>query len=247
MLPGIRDIVRHAIFLDLDGTLAELAEHPDSVQVDPATVCLLRALQDRTGDALAVISGREIAVIDRLLHPLVLPAAGVHGLQRRDGAGVMRSGTLPDLTPIADLLGETLGADPGLVIERKHGALAVHYRQRPNLERRCRDVVEDILRHRPDMRLVPGKMVVELAYRGSDKGSAIAAFLAEPPFSGRTPIFAGDDATDEAGFAVVNAHDGISIKVGGPPTAARFQAGSILELQAWLGALAGAPQAEQVR
>lgn len=242
MLPPIDDIGRYAVFLDLDGTLLEIANHPDAVHLDEATFSVLSALRERTEGAIAVISGRDIAVIDQLLHPLILPAAGVHGLQRRNGAGRVQARRACDLAPITFVLEKTIGAEPGVVIERKQGSVALHYRLRPDLERRCAEIVNEAVGKRLDLRLLHGKMVFEIMQAGADKGSAIAEFLSEPPFIGRPPIFIGDDTTDEAGFAYVNARDGISIKVQGDNTAARYRVDSVRELRNWLGALAGAPR-----
>lgn len=248
MLPSIDEIERYAIFLDFDGTVVELADRPDAVRVDVATVRLLEALNDRTGHALAVVSGRDIEVVDKMLYPLVLPVAGVHGLQRRDAAGRMHRTALDpaDVGSIDLLLEEAIGDERGVIIEKKDGAVALHYRLRPDLERRCREIVETIVWLRPELQLMRGKMVFEIKLEGADKGDVIEAFLAEPPFAGRTPIFAGDDITDEVGFAVVNAHGGISVKVGSNSTLARYRAANLRELHAWLAALAHEPRKERI-
>lgn len=234
MLPPIDGLEGHAIFLDLDGTIVEIAEHPDAVCVRPATLRLLRALNDEFNGALAVISGRELSAIDRLLHPLKLPAAGVHGLERRDAAGVLHAARTEEVQPISFVFEKVLGDESGVIIERKPGAVAVHYRLRPDLEQRCCEIVKEVVGQRKDLRLIHGKMVFEILQEGADKGSVINAFLDEPPFHGRVPIFAGDDATDEAGFAAVNCRGGISIKVGGQKTEARFRANDVRELDGWL-------------
>lgn len=248
MLPNVDDIGRFAIFLDFDGTVAELADRPDAVRVDAATLRLLEALAETADHALAVISGRDIDVVDRMLHPLVLPVAGVHGLQRRDAAGRLHSTASEpsELGSVVDAIREAIGGEPGALIETKTGAVALHYRLRPELERRCRDIVESIVRSRPDLELLRGKMVFEIRLHGSDKGDVIEAFLDEEPFIGRTPIFAGDDVTDEVGFAIVNARGGVSIKVGESTTLARFRAANRGELHAWLTALTRAPRKERL-
>ncbi len=242
MLPKIDDIARFAIFLDLDGTIADIAERPEAVRIEPPILRILQLLQEKAQSALAVISGRDIAVIDKMLHPLVLPASGVHGLQRRDAAGVMRSQTPPDISSIAHVLEKTLAAAPGVIIERKAGAVAVHFRLCPEMERRCRDVVLEILRQRSEFRLLEGKKVLELAPRGASKGRVIETFLSEPPFAGRAPLFAGDDLTDEDGFVAVNARHGVSIKIGPGATAARYRVASPRDFRQWLGKLAASPQ-----
>ena len=247
MLPRIGDLKGHAIFLDLDGTIAEIAEHPDDVSVQPATLRLLEALSDESKGALAVISGRELSAIDRLLHPLKLPAAGVHGLERRDAAGVLHGSQPLELHPISYVFEKALGDETGVIIERKRGAVALHYRLRPDLERRCCEIVKEVLGQRGDVRLIHGKMVFEILQKGADKGSVINTFLQEPPFQGRIPIFAGDDVTDEAGFAAVNRQGGISIKVGGRETDARFRARNVQELEGWLRHLVADARGEQLQ
>jgi trehalose 6-phosphate phosphatase len=247
MLPDIDNIERYAIFLDLDGTLAELVAHPDSVQVEHSTLRLLETLSQNVGGALAVVSGREIAVVDRLLRPLVLPVAGVHGLERRDARGVIHSRDTADISSINLELENAIGHETGVVIERKTGAIALHYRLRPELDRRCRDIVHGVIEKRPDLHLLQGKMVYEIMPRGSDKGGAIQAFLAETPFLGRRPIFAGDDVTDEAGFSVVNARHGVSIKIGAGQSVARFRARDVRQFRAWLSGLVDDHCKESVR
>jgi trehalose 6-phosphate phosphatase len=237
MLPNIGDIGRYAIFLDLDGTLAELVDYPDSVQVDRCMLRLVQALRRKVGGALAVVSGREIVVVDRLLRPLVLPVAGVHGLERRDASGITHSGAATDISSIIFALEKAIGNEVGVVIERKPGAIALHYRLRPDLEARCHEIVHDVIGKRPDLRLLHGKMVYEVMQRGSDKGGAIQAFLSESPFLGRRAIFAGDDITDEAGFSAVNARSGISIKIGGGESVARFRAHDLRQFRIWLSGL----------
>lgn len=237
MLPAINSVENYAIFLDFDGTIVEIEQSPEAVLLPAATRRLLKALRDRSGGALALISGREIAALDRMLHPLVLPVAGVHGLERRDAQGVIHTSPSTDLTPVTFVLKKTIGRESGVLIEQKPGAVAIHYRLRPDLERRCRESVEKIVQYRPDLCLLRGKMVFELTHNCADKGSAIDAFLSEPPFAGRIPIFAGDDVTDEAGFSFVNGRGGISIKVGAQQTAAQFRVKGVPELENWLGAV----------
>ena len=173
MLPNIDNIERHAIFLDLDGTVAELVAHPDLVRVERSTLCMLEMLSEKLGRALAVVSGREIAVVDRLLRPLLLPVAGVHGLERRDARGIIHSRDAGDMSSIIADLEKAIGDEGGVLIERKPGAIALHYRLRPDLERRCRDIVHEVVGKHPDLRLLQGKMVYEIMPRGSDKGGAI--------------------------------------------------------------------------
>lgn len=240
-LPRIADLGPIALFLDFDGTVVEIAERPHQVHVAPATLELLGRLARRLDGALAIVSGRPIADIDRLFAPLVLPVAGVHGLMRRDARGAMHGGGTGDdgLGPVRAALELAL---PDLLIEEKPGALAVHYRSHPERADPCLEAVSRVIAGRGDLELVQGKMVLEVKLKGASKGTAIAAFMHEPPFAGRLPVFAGDDVTDEDGFATVETMGGHSIKVGNGTTRARWRVESAAELIEWLGALADAAE-----
>jgi trehalose 6-phosphate phosphatase len=240
MLPTIDDLTRHAIFLDFDGTLVDIADRPNAVRTDASILRRIEIISHQVDHALAVVSGREIAIIDEFLHPLKLPVAGVHGFERRDSMGRLHQPQTNDsiLAAAASAVTEAMGSEPGIVIEIKSGAVALHFRLRPDLETRCREITEDLTRDRPDLALLRGKMVFEIKHSGPDKGTVIKAFLDEPPFAGRIPIFAGDDVTDEAGFAVVNALGGLSIKIGPDQTAAAYRAADIDEFRNWLDNLA---------
>ena len=236
MLPPLQNIERHAIFLDFDGTIVEIEEHPEAVRMEASTVELLGALHAGSKGALAIISGREIAVVDRFLHPLRLPVAGVHGMQRRDAYGELHTRADFDLKPTIIMLEKRFADARGVIIERKRGAIAMHYRLRPELEAECRRAAEEIVEINPKLRLLRGKMVFEIAQSACDKGGAISAFLSEPPFKGRIPLFAGDDFTDEHGFLVVNARGGVSIKIGNEKSAAKYSAENVGALRNWLSA-----------
>ncbi|MBB4200331.1 trehalose 6-phosphate phosphatase [Rhodoblastus sphagnicola] len=245
-LPVLGDPQTYCIFLDFDGTLVEIADRPEDVRIDPTMLQFLENLRDASGRALALVSGRDIGVIDRLIHPLILPVAGVHGLQRRDAAGRLHSPII-DQSIVEAIAAEAAAAfrlEPGVVIEKKTGAVAIHFRLRPDFEKPCLAFARKILRTRSDLNLIEGKMVCEIRLSGSDKGAVVDAFLIERPFKGKTPIFAGDDATDEPAFATVNARDGLSIKVGAGPTVARFCVKTIHDLRDWLEGLM-APEQRQ--
>lgn len=230
-----------AIFTDFDGTLVELAETPDAVEVSSElTDRLDRALRD-FDHAFAVISGREISDIDRFLAPLHIPVAGAHGAQRRRADGSveeMDASLLSGAEDIARAI-EPLTVDhPGLIMEAKDGAVALHYRQAPELEQLCGDAMRDIVADHPDFALVPGKMVLEARPAGFDKGNALRAFMQEEPFAGRTPIFIGDDVTDEDGFRAAQELGGIGIKLGAGETIARMRIADVASVHALLGGLA---------
>lgn len=209
-----------ALFLDFDGTLVDIAPEPGAVVVPCGLVPTLDALQQYLSGAVAVVSGRPIREIDEYLDPLRLPVAGVHGAERRaaDGAvDVLPPHPLDEVEHAAALL---LEQHPQLLVEHKERSVAVHYRQAPHLERVCCETMQEAVERSPGLTLLRGKMVVEAKPGGASKGSAIEAFLREGPFLGRTPVFVGDDVTDEAGFAAVQRLGGLGVKVGEGPTVA---------------------------
>ncbi len=223
-----------ALFLDFDGTLVALAETPEAIEVPPALVALLTDLHGLLGGALAVVSGRQIDALDRFLAPLRLPAAGEHGVQRRDAEGDMQEQRPPDLAFVLDACNDLAGAYKGLLVERKHSAIALHYRMAPDLGEVCREALVRLLDDQPQLELLHGKFVFEVKPAGVNKGVAIDAFMREAPFAGRVPVFAGDDTTDETGFAVVQPRGGIAIKVGSGPTQALHRLDSTLAVYEWL-------------
>jgi trehalose 6-phosphate phosphatase len=242
-LPAAGD--RWALFLDIDGTLLPIATTPQAARVDPALLHLLERLRRGCGGAVALVSGRSLVDIDRLFVPLRPAAAGLHGWQRRrnDGALVPACEPRELLTPLRPALAAYVAARPGLLLEDKGASLAIHYRQARGYGPAIRRLARQLVAERPRLRLIEGRRVVELQPHGADKGRAVAAFLAEPPFAGRFPIYVGDDTTDEDGFRSVNRLGGISVRVTGGdqrarPTEARWGLRSVAALRHWLGAVA---------
>lgn len=231
-----------ALFLDVDGTLLDFAPHPDAVEVPTPLREALVALHRRLEGALALVSGRSIATLDALLAPPAMPAAGLHGLERRHGRRGHRAPAIPAALALVRTEATRVAARfPGAVVEDKGAALALHWRAAPAACGELLAFASAALPRLPGYRLQPGNDVVELRpaeHKGgrADKGAAILAFLGEPPFAGRRPVFAGDDITDEAGFAAVNAHDGVSVLVGRPrESAAHFGLAGPAEVHAWIG------------
>ena len=239
---ALDDAAGWAVFLDFDGTLVDLAPQPDAIEVPPDLPALLSRLRDDLGGALAVVSGRPIADLDRFLAPARLAAAGQHGLERRDAAGRHATAEIDRavLSAIAAAMQGLAAAHPGVRVERKSLSVALHYREAPAAAEEARRLAEALGRaHAEAFDLQPGKMVFEMKPRGSDKGAAVAAFMAEAPFAGRRPLFAGDDLTDEHGFAAVSGFGGIAIQVGPrEPHGARWKAAHPSEFRAWLEKLA---------
>jgi len=235
-LPALRNPDQLALFLDFDGTLVAIANRPDEVRLDPETREALADLNGLLAGAVAIITGRDIAAVDHFLAPLRLSTAGVHGLMRRDAQGHTYAAAVDSGLPAAieRAVFPFLAKHPGLLVERKHGALALHYREHPELERASIEAMENAAGNLRETEIMRGKMVVEVKASGGNKGAAIADFLNEEPFAGRRAVFAGDDCTDEDAFALVNARGGISIKVGPGPTHATYRAANTIEFLAWL-------------
>lgn len=230
-----------ALFLDVDGTLLHIADRPDAVTIGRGTVALLRRIRAVTGGAVALITGRRIADVDRLFAPLALPVAGLHGLERRDAAGAVHryADAVPELAAIRTELDQFAAANPGVLVEDKGLTLALHYRLAPRAAPAAAELVERLAARAMGASAIQrGKMVLELRPPGLDKGGAIAQFLAEAPFCGRTPVFIGDDLTDEWGFRVVNDQGGLSVKVGGGSTEARVRLTGVDAARAALARLA---------
>lgn len=229
-----------ACFFDLDGTLAGIETRPDLVLIPQNIKQALCTLFSATGGALALVSGRSLTELDSLSAPLHAPVAGVHGAERRDAQGkVHRTALSPALTAkLGQQLTEAISSFIGCHVEAKGMAFALHYRQAEHYKNEIMSVAKAFSERYPELALQPGKCVVELKPRGVDKGAAIKAFMQEAPFAGRTPLFVGDDLTDEAGFIQVNSMNGISIKVGPGETVARYHLDDVGQVHQWLSALA---------
>jgi len=224
-----------AVFLDLDGTLIEIAQRPDEVTRSARLDALLALLPGATGNAVAIVSGRTVTDLDGLLAPHRLAVAGIHGLERRSADGkVSRASVALDwMQDARDAMGAFTETHPGLLLENKGASLALHYRSRPELEDAVQQFVADLDLPVTAERL-QGRKVMEVKPRQMNKGAAIRAFMSEPPFAGRVPVFAGDDVTDESGFAVVNELGGVSVKVGTGTTAASWSLPGVSDVLDWL-------------
>ncbi|HEY0291566.1 MAG TPA: trehalose-phosphatase [Hansschlegelia sp.] len=235
---------RVALFLDLDGTVLDLAASPGAVSIPQETIVAIARLVSRLGGALAVITGRSLADVDHILAPLRLPAAALHGAElRRRGGGRVEDGGSPPPQRLTAALGAFVDARPGLALEDKGASVAVHYRSTPEREGEVRERVAGLVAQlAPAHELQPGKMVVEVRPRGCDKGSALATLMADAPFSGRIPFVLGDDLTDEFAFEAAAAYGGAAALVGAVsrPSAAIYELPDPPAVRNWLAALADA-------
>lgn len=226
-----------AYFLDVDGTLIDIAETPDAVDIDAALLKLIARLQQASGGAVALVSGRGLAFLDRRLGKLRLPMAGQHGLERRDAAGKLWTHAAPPAvkSAIKAELAPVLARHPGLLLEDKGLTLALHYRRAPQLASYAHRLMARLAASADaGLEVQRGRRVAEIKPAGMDKGAAIAAYLTEPPFAGRRPAFIGDDRNDEHGFAAVNRQDGVSIRVGKGASCARYRLSDVAAVRRWL-------------
>ena len=216
---------------------------PEAVAVHPRLPTILSACAEAFDGAVAIVSGRPIAAVDALLDPLRLPAAGLHGLELRMPDGTVVQGARRS-AGLADVRAQFLSlarADTRLIVEDKGSSLALHFRRAPERERELRELVAGSATPHNGHHVMHGKMVLEVRPTHADKGTAIGRLLDASPFAGRTPVFAGDDITDEDGFVAVNRRGGISVKVGAGETAATCRVPDVAALHAWLAAIAHAP------
>jgi trehalose 6-phosphate phosphatase len=226
-----------AYFFDVDGTLAEIAATPSAARVEQTLLDQLGSLSRLTRGAVALVSGRSIADLDRLLGALRLPVAGQHGAERRTMVGGIIRHPYADerMEWLRQRVRERIARHTGILVEDKGSAIALHYRQAPSLaafaHREARQLAAEF---GAGIAVLRGKAVVELLASGQDKGRAVLDFMHETPFRGRRPVFVGDDVSDEPGFFVVNARHGLSIKVGPGATQAHWRLAGVSEVSEWL-------------
>ena len=224
-----------ALFLDFDGTLVEIAPTPDGIQVPDSLNNRLIELAQKIGGRLGLVSGRSIADLESHLGPIAVAVAGSHGADCRSARGDV-IGARPDAlsVPVVEAL-KAFCADVGLSYEEKSHGGAIHYRSAPS---RGDDVLQFAARlaAQHDLDVKQGKCVVELVGCGASKAAAVAAFMDQPPFSGATPIFIGDDVTDEDGFRAAMEAGGFGIRVGQlDHSAARHCFANVDAVHDWLG------------
>ncbi|MBF6025692.1 trehalose-phosphatase [Lysobacter niastensis] len=224
-----------ALFLDVDGTLLDFAAAPADVHVEPGLVDALAVLHRRLDGALALISGRTLAQLDRLFSPLKLPAVGLHGLEQRDNGHLDLHRRAPALDAVLAAAQALAAKYPGALAEDKGTTIALHWRGAPAAEEPLHEFATSALIDLPGYHLQPGNSVIELRPDGAHKGAAVLSLLAHPPFQGRRPVFVGDDLTDEHGFAAVASHGGFGVLVGRrQPSAARYALHDPEAVRAWL-------------
>jgi len=224
-----------ALFLDFDGTLVELADTPDAIDVPAGLAPLLERLRHRLEGRLAIVSGRSLADLERHLPLHGIAFSGSHGLELRLADGTRLPLSVPiGLDDVRARVEAFAAASPGLLVEEKPAGIALHYRLAPDEGPRADAFIAALAKER-GMEMQRGAMVAELRPGGATKGDALKAFMTEPEFAGARPLFMGDDLTDEHGFAAAATLDGAGILVGPVRrSAARYRLDSVTAARHWL-------------
>lgn len=234
-----------ALFLDIDGTLLDIAESPDRVAVPPALRDDLRAVEQRLNGALALVSGRAIAAIDKLFAPLQFAASGQHGSEWRPvpGAATQAVAEAPLPGGLHEAAARLNGLHPGIVVERKSHALAVHYRNAQDFGAEIGGRLATAMAGFEGLMLLHGKFVWEIKDARLSKGTAVDLFMRQPAFADRVAVFVGDDRTDEDGFHAVESLGGLALPVG--PLALKRPQGpgfaTPAQVRDWLATFAASP------
>jgi trehalose 6-phosphate phosphatase len=239
-LPPPLDLLEDAaLFLDFDGTLVELADTPDTIEVPAGLAPMLERLRRRLEGRLAIVSGRSLADLERHLPLHGIAFSGSHGLELRLADGTSLPVSVPiGLDDVRARVEAFAAATPGLLVEEKPAGIALHYRKAPGAAEAAADLFERVAAE-TGLELLRGKMVVELRAPGAHKGAALNRLMREPPFAGARPLFVGDDLTDEDAFEAAAALGGAGILVGQPrPTAAQWRLDGVEAVAAWLEAAA---------
>ena len=234
------DTRRTCLFLDVDGTLLDVRPLPGEVKVDRQLLDLLDRLHSHLNGALALISGRPIEELTRMFAPLHIPMAGIHGFERRSGRGTIHRPTLPRsrLDGVREAITPLVGGSPGLLLEDKGCALALHFRRAPDS---AQTAVQAMQRCASELgtgfELLEGRCVIEIKPACQNKATAVEAFMQEDPFAGLIPIYIGDDRSDCDGFCAVRRHWGVDIAVG-ERVEARWQLEDPSAVRDWLSRFA---------
>ncbi|MFW6695964.1 trehalose-phosphatase [Acinetobacter pittii] len=214
----------YCLFLDIDGTLAPFQINPEHSFIPQTTLDVIKKITKLNIPVIAV-TGRDVDTASKLLHPIEVPIAGLHGLDiyfdsgnyiRPDLSSINFKNLKQDITKNCDKY-------PELLVEDKGYSIALHYRKNPNLENNAINIMQKINLNYPQLKINRGKFVVELIPKQADKGRAIKTILNHLDLPTVLPIFIGDDLTDEAGFTYINQQSGLSIKVGWGETQAKYR------------------------
>jgi trehalose 6-phosphate phosphatase len=240
----ISDLRQYALLLDFDGTIVDIAPTPESVEVPLSLRRALARLSERSGGAVALISGRSVADLDRFFAPMRLPIVGVHGAELRLLNGAATEKRDPAL--LEQRLRRALAAleGAGVVVEDKGSSVALHYRLVPERAGLIRAAVDEICAQTwdPPIEILPGKAVIEIKHAGFSKATGVRELMTHAPFRGRRPVFIGDDTTDETVFPILPELGGFGFSVGREIAGLTGHFDAPADVRAWLDQLAPADE-----
>jgi trehalose 6-phosphate phosphatase len=238
LAPPCLQLQQCCLFLDFDGTLVDIVERPDAVVVNASLINLLERLHATLEHRLAIVSGRSIAQLEAFFgtKSTDLALVGSHGAEIRNGTQSVNAPRRPDaLNGAEEFFTQAFALHPNVVIEIKSFGVAIHFRLDPSMEGTATKMAAEFAMDN-GLELQRGNMMVELRTVGHDKGTAINALMSAPPFAGYSPIFIGDDVTDEPGFEACASNGGFGILVGPPrETAAQYRLENVAAVHQWLG------------
>jgi trehalose 6-phosphate phosphatase len=241
------DLNRTALLLDVDGTLIDIAERPDDAVVPHSLCVTLQELLARTGGAVALVSGRTIAALDRLFRPLLMPAVGQHGAEMRISPNAPLICSPASLSQtLRTKIQQLAQLDRRILVEEKSNALAVHYRLVPQREHFLKREVQRATAGETDpdsVEIMFGKAVIDIKPKLFNKGSAVREIMASAPFAGRRLVFVGDDTTDESVFAILPELNGIGYSVGRRVKGTQGTFAAPAEVRSWLSHIASTARA----
>jgi trehalose 6-phosphate phosphatase len=229
----------YALFLDVDGTLADFREDPADVWLSESLLSLLSSLRDALHGALVLVSGRTVEDLDRMIGDRPLCCVGLHGLSHNAHCPLPShaSSAAAGIDALRDACRDFVQQYPGVLLEDKGLGFALHFRRNPQLattvQEFARQSQQRFARH-AGIELLEGKMVMEFRPAGASKGAAVRQLLAQLPFRARVPVFIGDDVTDEDGFVAVNSAGGVSIKCGAGESCATYHLHDVAAVHSWL-------------
>ena len=210
-----KDIQQLALFLDVDGTLYNIANSPSLIKPCFRLQKKLYTIRNRLGGALGLISGRSLDDLDRIFDNNKIPVAGNHGAQLKDALRTKEyQADTGNIKGIAQKVKELLNGQKNIEIENKGSNLTVHFRNSTIDRKKINKIIMELVKYEPKLTFLKGKEVLEVKPLSHNKGTAISYFMRTKPFIKRRPIFIGDDVSDEDGFETVNNKGGWSVRVG---------------------------------
>jgi trehalose 6-phosphate phosphatase len=209
---GALDLSSIALLLDVDGTLIDIGPTPQQVTVPRELGASLARLESLSGGALALVSGRPVADLDRLFAPLMLSIVGGHGAEMRVGGKTIERGIAPLPAAMRKRLADVRAP---VIVEDKGYSVALHCRVAPERERALWELARKVCTDFPGeaVDILPGKAMVEVKRAHVNKGDGVRALMTYPPFKGRRPVFIGDDVTDQAVFSLLPQIGGLGFSV----------------------------------